>query len=64
MGESDDAPSNELRLSVIQDLWKEGYTSEITFTDEEMNIGMKEAKNKYDLETFRKWKRAKKRAEK
>jgi MoxR-like ATPase len=64
LGESDNAPSNELRLSVIQDLWKEGYTSEITFTDEEMNIGMKEAKNKYDLETFRKWKRAKKRAEK
>lgn len=61
--ESDDAPPNELRLMVIQNLWEEGYAPDISFTEEEMNIGMKEAKNKYDLETFRKWKRAKKRAE-
>lgn len=64
LGTSHHAPSNELRLSVIESLWEEGHIPEATFTDDEMNMGMKEAKSKYDLETFRKWKRAKKRAEK
>ncbi len=57
---SDNSPPNELRLSLIQGLWDEDYMPEITFTDEEMSMGMKEAKKKYDLETFRKWKRNRK----
>jgi MoxR-like ATPase len=61
LSESDGAPSKELRLSVIEQLW-EGW--EVSFTDDELNIGMKEAKAKYDLETFRKWKRTRKRAQK
>ncbi len=60
----DDLLPNELRLSVIQDLWEEGYTPSVTFTEDEMSMTMRDAKKKYDLETFRKWKRAKKKAEK
>ena len=55
-----DTPLNKLRLSIIQGLWEEGYKPEITFRAEELKMGMKEAKKRYDLETFRKWKRAKK----
>ena len=62
--ESDQAPPNEQRHAVIQNLWEEGYAPEVSFTVEELSIGMKEAKKKYDLETFRKWKRAKKRSDK
>ena len=61
---SEFAPTNELRLSVIEQLWEEGYSSEVTFTDDELNMGMREAKAKYDLETFRKWKRARKKSQK
>jgi hypothetical protein len=50
-----------VRLSVLELLWDEG-AQEITFTSEEMKMGMKEAKAKYDLDTFRMWKRARKKA--
>ena len=55
--------SPELRLSIIEELWEEGMLPEVRFTDVELNMAMKEAKAKYDLETFRKWKRAKKAAQ-
>jgi MoxR-like ATPase len=55
------SPSNDVRLSVLELLWDEG-AQEITFTSEEMKMGMKEAKAKYDLDTFRMWKRARKKA--
>jgi hypothetical protein len=58
------APSNDLRLSVIEQLWEEGYSPDANFTDDELNMGMREAKANYDLETFRKWKRARKKAQK
>jgi hypothetical protein len=35
---------------------------EISFSTEELSMGMKEAKAKYDAETFRRWKRARKKA--
>jgi hypothetical protein len=63
LSEVPSAPSNDLRLSVIERLWDEESSSDVEFTDEELNIGMKEAKGKFDLETFRKWKRARKRAQ-
>lgn len=59
-----EAPRNDIRLSVIEQLWDEGYKPDVSFTDDELGMGMKEAKAKYDLEKFRKWKRARKRAQK
>jgi MoxR-like ATPase len=54
---------DDLRLTVMEELWDDA-SPEITFTDDELSIGMKEAKGKYDIETFRKWKRARKKANK
>jgi MoxR-like ATPase len=54
------SPSNEVRLSVMESLWDADFSAKVTFTDEEMDMGMKEAKAKFDLETFRKWKRTRK----
>jgi hypothetical protein len=45
---------DDIRLSVIENLWND-ENSDISFTDEELDIGMKEAKSKYDTDTFRKW---------
>lgn len=53
--------SNEVRLSVLEQLWDDDDDSgEMQFSVEELSIGMKEAKTRYDAETFRKWKRARK----
>ena len=56
--------SNEHRVNLIELLWEEGTTSTRDFSEEELEITMREAKSKYDLETFRRWKRAKKKSEK
>ncbi|CAJ1931942.1 unnamed protein product [Cylindrotheca closterium] len=56
--------SPEHRLSVIEELWDEEAAQRIQFTKEELDLDMREAKAKYDLETFRSWKRAKKKAQK
>jgi MoxR-like ATPase len=61
LGDSSSSPSNDLRVSVLELLWDEG-APERTFTSEEMNMGMREAKSIYDLDTFRMWKRARKKA--
>ena len=53
------APANELRLAVLELLWQDGE-EEAAFSAEELGMGMKEAKAKYDAETFRRWKRARK----
>jgi MoxR-like ATPase len=58
------ALSNELRGDVIELLWEDGSTSVRDFTEEELQISIREAKSKYDLETFRRWKRAKKKSDK
>jgi MoxR-like ATPase len=56
--------SNDSRLAVIEQLWDEEEESHaVTFSDEALNMHMREAKAKYDTETFRKWKRARKRVE-
>jgi MoxR-like ATPase len=65
LSEGPDAPLIELRLSVIDQLWDDSsVTAEASFTDDELDMGMREAKAMYDLEKFRKWKRARKRARK
>lgn len=65
LSEGPGAPSAEIRLSVIDQLWDtDSVTSDVNFTDDELEMGMREAKGMYDLETFRKWKRARKRARK
>jgi len=55
---------NEVRGDVVEMLWEDGSTSVRDFTEDELRISMREAKAKYDLETFRRWKRTKKKAEK
>jgi MoxR-like ATPase len=62
--DSDASPEdNTLRLSVVELLRDDDdFESEVSFTDIELTIGMREAKAKYDLDTFRAWKRAKKKA--
>ena len=60
--DSESSFSDNVRLSVIDQLWEAGYAPEVVFSDMEMGMSMKEAKAKYDLETFRKWKRAKKKS--
>lgn len=57
--------SNEVRLSVIEQLWNDDEAgTSVGFSDDELAVGMKEAKARYDAETFRKWKRARKKASK
>ena len=60
LSNSSESPDNTYRLDVIEALWDQGYSPEVSFTDDELDMPMKEAKAKYDLETFRKWKRARK----
>jgi len=64
LSEGNASPANDLRISVIEMLWDEGDIPEAVFTDEDLSTGMKEAKLKYDAETFRSWKRARKKANK
>ena len=51
---------NEFRLPLLETLSQGGKEVAINFTEAELNMGMKEAKSKYDAEMFRKWKRARK----
>ena len=50
--------TNELRLDVVESLWESDDCNTVEFSEEALNISMKEAKAKYDIETFRKWKKA------
>ena len=66
-GTDDDrlAPRDDLRLSVIEQLVEPSNLNELsTFTEDDLSMDMRQAKQKYDLETFRAWKRARKRARK
>jgi hypothetical protein len=64
ISESPNSPPNEVRQDVIELLWSDDIASEREFTEMELEISMKEAKAKYDFDTFRRWKRAKKNSEK
>lgn len=64
-GEQSMVASNTLRLSVIEQLWDDSdEDAGVSFKDEELSMGMKEAKAKFDSETLRKWKKARKVANK
>jgi MoxR-like ATPase len=57
------SPDDNTRLSVVELLWDDDdFESEVSFTESELNIGMREAKAKYDVDIFRAWKRARKKA--
>jgi MoxR-like ATPase len=54
---------DEIRLDVLEQLWDDAENlGEEQFTVDELSIGMKEAKAKYDSEKFRRWKRERKKA--
>jgi MoxR-like ATPase len=58
--------SNDIRLSAIEQLWDDDDVVRgivVNFTEDELNMSMKEAKMKYaDSDTFRRWKRERKKA--
>lgn len=54
---------DEIRLSVIEELWDDQEVNGESFSLDELNIGMREAKAKYDVDTFRRWKRERKKAD-
>jgi hypothetical protein len=51
---------NDIRLSLLEELWDENDVDNAYFSDAELAMSMREAKSKFDLEMFRKWKRIKK----
>jgi len=55
--------SNDDRLLALDLLWDDNGSQELTFSEDAMALSMKEAKTKYDTETFRKWKRARKKVQ-
>jgi MoxR-like ATPase len=60
---SSSSPSKDVRLSVIEQLAEENDLNAITFTEDELSMDMRDAKQKYGVETFRAWKRARKKAQ-
>ena len=61
-GDAAGSPPDDVRLAVIEGLWEEDGEEESPFGAEELALSMKEAKAKYDTDTFRRWKRARKKA--
>ena len=58
------SPTDDVRVSTIESLW-EAEQGEIIFSEDELNMNMKDAKQRYDdPDTFRAWKRAKKKMRK
>mmetsp|Transcript_33433 Transcript_33433/g.73321 ORF Transcript_33433/g.73321 Transcript_33433/m.73321 type:complete len:260 (-) Transcript_33433:161-940(-) len=54
------SPADDVRVSTIESLW-EAEQEDIIFSEDELNMNMKDAKKRYDdPDTFRAWKRAKK----
>jgi MoxR-like ATPase len=64
--ETETVVSNDIRLSVMEQLWDDDDLVNgvlVSFTENELNMSMREAKVKYaDGETFRRWKRERKKA--
>lgn len=55
---SNDIVDNELRSSVIQLMASNGIDDNTMFSEEELQLSLKEAKRKFDGDTLRKWKNA------
>lgn len=51
---------SSIMLDVIRNIWEDGLKEESYFTEEDLSLSMREAKTKFDLDTFRRWKRIKK----
>ena len=58
-----EAVDDDVRLAVIEGLWEAGG-NEIKFSDEELEMSTREAKQNFDDVTFRAWRRAKKKMKK
>ena len=56
--------SNDHRADIIELLWEDGASSIRDFTEDELQLSRREAKSKYDSETLRAWKKAKKKYDK
>jgi len=54
--------TDENRLAVVQMIWDDDVDPGMSFSAEALAMGMKEAKAKFDIETFRNWKRARKKS--
>ena len=53
---------NEVRLPLIEAILELSEFSAVQFTFDELNMDMRDAKKKFDVETFRAWKRARKKS--
>ncbi|CAB9501051.1 ATPase RavA [Seminavis robusta] len=62
-GKDETLLTDDVRLSIIDELWNDEGEAPLSFSKEALAMTMREAKSKYDIETFRKWKRARKKAE-
>ena len=62
---SDDLESvhDDVRLAVIEGLWEAGV-NDVSFSDDELDMSTREAKQNFDDVTFRAWRRAKKKMKK
>ena len=63
---SDDLKSvinDDVRLAVIEGLWEAGE-NEVSFSDDELDMSTREAKQNFDDVTFRAWRKAKKKMKK
>ncbi len=60
---SDDLTDDDVRLAVIEGLWEAG-DNEVSFSDDELDMSTREAKQNFDDVTFRAWRRAKKKMKK
>ena len=58
-----DAVDDDVRLAVIEGLWEAGG-NEIKFSDDELEMSTREAKQNFDDVTFRAWRKAKKKMKK
>lgn len=60
-----DSPiADDVRLSVIESLWDSDREGDVSFSHDELEMTMKDAKQRYDADIFRAWKRARKKATK
>jgi MoxR-like ATPase len=62
LSDQDTPIESSMRLSILEYMYGDIdlSSSKYQFTEDDFTIGMKEAKSRYDIETFRAWKRARK----
>jgi MoxR-like ATPase len=55
-----EALRDDLRIDVIEMIWDNDASADEEFSYDELQLSLKEAKSKYDSDTLRRWKRARK----